>query len=119
MALLLVVLTATSCSKAVEMPRDQLENAPETHPGYRIQMVDGSHYSAKRFSTTDSTLVIEKLNPSDSHYDKEKVPIVLSMNDVQSVSKLELREGLSFALVATFGVIIILLMNPPSFPATD
>jgi hypothetical protein len=82
-------------------------------------MVDGSHYSAKRFSTTDSTLVIEKLNPSDSHYDKEKVPIVLSMNDVQSVSKLELREGLSFALVATFGVIIILLMNPPSFPATD
>jgi hypothetical protein len=118
-ALVLIAVTGAGCSKAVVIPRDQLSGRPETRVGYRIQMVDGSHYTARRFSTTDSTLVIEKLNPSDSRHKKVTVPIVLSMNDIQSVSRLEMREGLSFAVVAFAGVIVILLMNPPELPATD
>ena len=114
---MLSVLVLIGCSKAVELPRDQIANQPESHIGYRIQMVDGSRYSAKRYSVTDSTLVIEKLNPSDSRYKKVSVPIALPITSVQSVSKLELKEGASFAVVATFGVIMIMLLNPPEFPA--
>lgn len=105
------------CSEAVEIPREQIANQPENHIGYRIYMVDGSHYSAKRYSVTDSTLVIEKLNPADVRHKKVAVPIVLPLADVQSVSKLELKEGTSFAFAATLGVIVIMLMNPPKLPA--
>jgi hypothetical protein len=110
LALILVVVTATGCTKSVEIPRDQIGDAPEANPGYRIDMVDGSHYTVKRFSIVDSTIVIEKLNPSDSRHKDAKLPIVLSISDVQSISKLETRSGLSFAVTAVVGVLAILFV---------
>src|SRR5262245_37664798 len=119
-ALVIAAMIVTGCSKAIEVPRDQFEaTATRKHANHRINLVDGSRYSVKQFAVTDSTIIIEKLNPADSRYNEAKMPIVLPISDVESISRLDLREGLSFAIVATAGVMLILLMNPPDFPATD
>ncbi|HEU4928701.1 MAG TPA: hypothetical protein VFU38_02640, partial [Candidatus Krumholzibacteria bacterium] len=82
-ALLMIILTATGCSKAVEIPRTDIDDVKYREPGsYRIRLRGREEYLAKRFSVTDSTIVIEELMTSDERYRLERasmpreIPIV-------------------------------------------
>ena len=110
-ALILIVFMAAGCSKPVEIPRDQFEAATrEEHARHRIQMVDGSYYTVQRFSLTDSTVVVEKLNPTDPMYKRTALPIVVPLGDVESISKYELDKDKSFfALVGAGAVALVFI----------
>ena len=121
LSFVLIAFLMTGCSKAVVIPPGEIESASrEEHGNYRIQMADDSYYLVRRFTVTDSTVVIEKLNGADSRYRSTIVPIVVARSDVQSISKLETRHGASFAVVATVGVLVILIVAiaTADFPET-
>lgn len=112
MTLLLIAFMATGCSKAVEIPRDQFEPPASEGKGvHRICMVDKSSYEARAFSMTDSTIVIETLNPTDSRYKRVELPIVLPLSEVESISKYELDRGRSFFLLAGSFIVIMFVIT--------
>jgi hypothetical protein len=98
--LILVVLVAGGCSKYVEIPRDQLDTVPDREEGYRVNLTDGTHYTALKFTTNEEVLVITKLSPQDPHYRKVPLPMVILWSDVESVSEYHKREGWAAAIAA-------------------
>jgi hypothetical protein len=70
-------------------------------------MKDGTEYAVRRFTATDSTIVIDDLSPSDVRFGAADLPIVVSRNDVRSVER---AEGPSFLLVGGFMALGILLI---------
>jgi hypothetical protein len=110
-ALILIVFMAAGCSKPVEIPHDQFESAArEEHARHRIQKIDGSHYTVERFSLTDSTVVIEKLNRTDARYKRTALPIVVPLSDVESISKYELDKDRSFFALVGAGAVALLVI---------
>ena len=115
-ALILLVFMAAGCSKPVEIPRDQFEAATrEEHARYRIQMVDGSYYTVERFSLTDSTVVVEKLNPTDARYKRTALPIVVPLGAVESISRYELDKDKSFFALVGAGVVALIVVFIATF----
>jgi hypothetical protein len=86
------VLFLAGCSRAVEIPRQQVGAEEYRKPGdYRIRLKGWNEYYARRFSVTDSTIVIEELVKSDDHYKLKKhdMPIVVPREDVVYVGVME------------------------------
>jgi hypothetical protein len=54
-----VALMATGCTRSVEIPREQVATKEFREPGYyRIRLHGWNEYNARRFSVTDSTVVL-------------------------------------------------------------
>jgi hypothetical protein len=114
--LVCLALIASGCSKAVQIPSDQVDAAAREESGrYRIQMVDGSYYTVERFSLTDSTIVIEKLGPSDARYKRIALPIDVPLADVESVSKYELDHDRTFFALVGAGVVALAIAFVATF----
>jgi hypothetical protein len=87
--LTLVTLEICGCSKAVVVPREELDSAEYRKPGnYRNRLHGWNEYHARRFSMTDSTVVIDELLQSDDHYKvmRHDMPIVVPLKDVENIS---------------------------------
>ncbi len=121
-AVILAVSLFAACTKAVDIPRDDFESAAKAESAHhRIELKDGSEYIVNEFSLTDSTMVIEKLNGGDLRYNEAKLPIVLPIGDVESVSRLETRKGPTTAILVSAAVVIVgfVIIGNLDFPATD
>lgn len=113
---LLIALTASGCSKPVEIPRGQFESGTHVTKGiYQIRTNDDSSYNVREFSVTDSTLVIEGLHASDKRYKHTPLPIVVPLADVESVSKYELDRGRSFFALVGAGAFVLFIIFVATF----
>ena len=114
-SLVVAALLLTSCTRTIDVPMNQLgSGSKDVKTPHRIHMVDGSEYSVRQFTVTDSTVVIENLNTSDPRYQKAELPIVLHLRDVRSVEKTEPRIG-GFFVVAIIGLLCVALFVPVSW----
>src|SRR5262249_11394595 len=91
-AIVFSALTFAGCSKAVVIPREDLGNEKYRNIGsYRIKLHGWNEYHARRFSMTDSTVVIEELLVSDDRYKLKRhdMPIVLPVKDIESIAEMK------------------------------
>ena len=86
-----------ACTRTVEMPRTDIaaEAGREARRGWQIDTRSGERYLAKRYSLTDSTLVIEELAGADVFYGEHKGPgtIVIPLSDLAAVSRVKISAG--------------------------
>jgi hypothetical protein len=69
-AIVLAGNMATSCSRTISIPRDDLDDPKYRRPGlYRFQLSDQTEYSVRLFSVTDSLVSINDLTPGQNIYD--------------------------------------------------
>lgn len=91
-ALVLVASLLTGCSKSVVVPREDLTKDEYRKDGdYRIKLHGWNEYHARRFSITDSTVVIEELKQSDDRYELKKydMPIVIPREQVEYIGEMK------------------------------
>jgi hypothetical protein len=110
-AVLMIVLMASSCTRAVEIPLKNLDSEAESHESHRIVMRDGAQYVVDRFSTDDSTITITKWNLADTRYKHVEPPVILNREDVKALERLELDQGKSFLVFAPLGVTLLLIIG--------
>ena len=91
-------MLVTGCTGTKQIPRGEYASASGERKLFTIRMVDDSRYVAWNYSVTDSTLVIEALSKKDERYDTAALPIVVPLEEVQSVEKFG--SGPSFKQVA-------------------
>jgi hypothetical protein len=120
--LLCIGLASTGCSRAVEIPRADVEKPEYREPGaYRIYLKDQNEYIVRQFSATDSTVVIEELHGSDKRLGDVTLPIVIPMTDIESVARLETHQGKTLGFVALLAIVgvAIAALATWDLPATD
>ena len=105
-----IVALLGGCSQASMIPMHQLDRDVYRKPGsYRIKLHGWNEYNARRFSVTDSTVVIEELHVTDDHYKRTKhdMPIVIPLEDVEYVGQMETNWlGTSFAVVGIAAIVV-------------
>jgi hypothetical protein len=102
-----VALLFAGCSKAVVIPRELAAEPRYREPGsYRIRLQGWNEYYARRFSVTDSTVVIEELLKSDDRYKlmRHDMPIVIPASEVSSISTMETNRPVTIAVIAGLGL---------------
>lgn len=107
-AVLMIAVMVSGCSKAVDIPREDIDDAKYREPGsYRIRLKGWDEYLVKRFTTTDSSVVIEELLPSDERFrmGREELPQEISLSQVSSVSRMETNVPLTFAVSLVLGAV--------------
>ena len=103
---LLLALLLTGCSNAKEIPRDQLGAEEYRKPGsYRVKLHGWNEYNVRRFSMTDSTVVIEELLSTDDHYKLKRhdMPIVVSLKDVEYIGEMKANKPLTAVVLIGIG----------------
>ena len=115
-ALLTIALTATGCTRAVDVPLYQFEAEAQSHESHRFTMKDNTQYVVDQFAISDSTVTIMKWNLADTRYKHVELPVVLNRRDVKFVEKLELDQGKSFYLVAPIGLTVLLIIGMAMSP---
>ena len=105
----LVALLFVGCSKAVVIPREELSREEYRRVGsYRVKLHGWNEYETRRFSVTDSTVVIEELNMSDDHYKlkRHEMPIVVPLKDVEYVGVMKTNWPVTAVVLATVGTAV-------------
>jgi hypothetical protein len=114
---ILAALLVVSCSRAVEIPRADIDDPQYREPGsYRIRLKGREEYIAKRFSVTDSTVVIEQLHPADERYRQweDARPITIPIADVSSFARYKTHALGTTAWVVLVGGFILLVVAAKS-----
>ena len=104
---MVVALATSGCSRAVVIPREQVAAEEYRKPGsYRIRLHGWNEYYAKRFSMTDSTVVIQELLHTDDHFKltRHEMPIVIPLKDVQNISVMETNWPATTVVLVGMGV---------------
>jgi hypothetical protein len=99
-------LMALGCSRAVNIPSDQVDDLRWHQPGtYRIRLHGREEYLVRRYTVTDSTVVVEELHPSDERYrfHRTEVPITIPLSRVESIARLETNRPVTALLLVTAG----------------
>jgi len=107
-ACLLIAFTAAGCSKAVEIPREEIQKPEYRKSGsYVIRLKSDQEYHARRFSVTDSTIVIEEVTSADKlHGAALTVPFAISRSEIASIAHTKNHMGFWMG-AAIIGVIAI------------
>ncbi len=101
------IVALAGCTKTVDVPIDDLESVHDRKARHHVNMVDGSQYSVRQFTVTDSTLVIDDLSPTDSRKGVVNEPITVPRDSIASVERLEGGQYLIFGTVALAAVLLI------------
>jgi len=104
-----VVLLLAGCSRAVVIPRELAAEPRYREPGsYRIRLQGWNEYYARRFSVTDSTVVIEELLKSDDRYERMKhdMPIVVQRTEVISIATMETNWPITTVVLVAGAVVL-------------
>jgi hypothetical protein len=108
LALILTAFLVTGCSGTKQVPREEFEAVSRQPLSFhQIFMADGSSYKFRKFSVTDSTLVIRELSKSDERYGKADLPIILPLADVESMETKDARET-GFLFFATTALLVFI-----------
>lgn len=108
-ALLLTVFTMTGCTTGAEISRAYIDDPKYREPGnYRIRVEGWEEYLVKRFSVTDSTVVIEELSPGDERFrmGRGQLPYVISWDRVESIARVKINPMGTAAIVLTVGLLV-------------
>lgn len=106
LAFVLVALMLMACSRAVEIPRDQVGAREYRKPGsYKVRLHGWNEYNVRRFSMTDSTVVIEELLVHDDHYKLKQhdMPIVVPLEEVEYIGVMRTNWWATAGFVAFVG----------------
>lgn len=104
--LLTTFITLVGCSRTVDVPMNDLESVHDRKARHHVRMLDGSRYSVRQFTVTDSTLVIDDLSPTDVRKGAVTEPIVLPRDSIASVERLEGRQYEIFGIAAVIAVLL-------------
>ena len=118
MAWLVLVCVFGACAKVHEIPRDEIGAAGQQNAAdYHIWMKGGDDYYARRYSVTDSTVVIQELQESDTRYKKQEMPIVIPLADVERVTVVKNKYWIPALVgIAVAGIIaMVIVMDPIDF----
>jgi len=107
--LTVLAFAASSCTKYVDVPRDQYGDTPRPVGSYRIRMKVNTEYVAYLFSVTDSTLVISRLSPLDQGDRQGQLPITLRLDDVESVARVEPSKAAPIVVISVVVALIALV----------
>lgn len=113
-ALIVTAFMATGCSKTVEIPRSEIDEPQHREAGsYRIRVKTGEEFWAKRYSTTDSTIVVEELLPPNELRGTVVVvlPLVIKRSDVESIARTRSSAGLAIGVVIFAGVAFLIMFS--------
>jgi hypothetical protein len=103
-----LALVLGGCSRAAEIPREQVTAEDYRKPGsYRIRLHGWNAYYARRFSMTDSTVVIEELLTWDDHFElmRDEMPIVIPLKDVENISVMKTNWLMTAVAVVAIGAV--------------
>ena len=111
-AVLLVVVIITGCSRTTAIPRDDLDKSKYRKEGvYRLRTTDGLTYIARTFTVTDTSFVITTLSPHSPVGSHEHLPIVIRHSDISTVEQVQGRRWPFFFLVVVgVGIVFWTLM---------
>lgn len=118
----LIVLMLTGCSKAVELRRADMDDAKYREPGsYRIRLKGREEYLVRRFSVTDSTMVIEELMPADERYRpwRANLPVTVPLTDITSFAQLETDYVVSAGVGILMASVILAILAVKSIEWSD
>ena len=104
----MVALLLLGCSRAAEVPRSELTAEEYRKPGsYKVRLHGWNEYNVRRFSMTDSTVVIEELLVHDDHYKlmKHEMPIVVPLEDVEYIGVIKTNWWATAGFVAFVGAV--------------
>jgi hypothetical protein len=127
----LIVAESCSCAHYVEMPKDPSStvSAEEAEP-WRIETKDRTVFLVSRFTVTDSTLVIEAIEPAVEsptlgHQLATILPYTIALKDIRSIkrpiSEDEANTTRQFVAVGVIiaGLVALLLVIGHSLEFTD
>jgi len=120
--MVLLVPIFVACTKGVEIPRADIDDPKYREEGsYRIRMKGWEEYLVKRFSVTDSTLVIEELSSGDERFrmGRENLPYVLPLSQVVSVGRVKTNVPGTLAIVLVVGALAAFLVALSSVQWVD
>lgn len=100
----MAVIALVGCSRTVDVPMNDLESVHDRKARHHVSMWDGSQYSVRQFTVTDSTLVIDDLSPSDTRKGAVNEPIVLPRDSIASVERLE---GKPHVILGSFVLVMV------------
>jgi hypothetical protein len=106
-SLVMAALLFAGCSKAVVIPRDDLANEKYRAVGdYRIKLRGWNEYHARKFSVTDSTVVIEELKQSDDLYKQKRhdMPIVIPNREVEYIGEMQANKPMTVITLVGIGL---------------
>lgn len=87
---LLIVVFVSGCGRYVEIPREQFDAASHDESAiHRVMKQGGEEYLVNQFTLTETTLVIVTLAPNDRRYHRVTLPIVLPLDDVASIQRVD------------------------------
>ena len=113
-AVLLTVFIMTGCTTGAEIPRRYIDDPKYREPGnYRIRVKGWNEYFVKRFSVTDSTVVIEELSPVDERFrmGREGLPYTISWDQVESISRVKTSTVGTAAIVVVVGLFVSFIVG--------
>jgi len=117
-AVILIASMTAACTKAVVIPRaDWADYEKRIEGSYRIRLTSREDYLVRRFSTTDSTVVIEEMLPGDERYRtrRTELPIAIPLSEVESIAETRTNWGVLGPVVligtAALGYFLYLLIT--------
>ncbi|HEX6941528.1 MAG TPA: hypothetical protein VF128_01305 [Gemmatimonadaceae bacterium] len=120
--LVCLLMLLQACSSSVRVPPDAMEEKSHQGDGrFRLELTDHTVYRFTRYTTTDSTLVIQALQEADERYGKAELPITVRRADIEYMT----RTGTSWApvliimgVVAVLGIVVVNMIEN-SFDESD
>jgi hypothetical protein len=104
-----LVALASSCSKSVRVPPADYGN-PGGAAAYRIVTTDNRHFSASRYTASDSTIVIEEFATSTDPDSLPAVPLTIPRRDVASIDRVEMDRGKTSGWVLGLGAFFLAVL---------
>lgn len=117
--LVVLLFSATSCTRSIPVPEHDLAATTQWHGLFRVRTAKDL-FIVEQFAVTDSSLVVTQLAGSDERYGSSKVPISIDLHDLQSVERLETDRGKSslVALLVIGAGIVVWAISSLDLPET-
>jgi hypothetical protein len=109
LVVVLILALMASCTRYVEIPESEYTGTQESNAGHwRVVTVDGSVVPVARFSSTDSTIVVEELDRSAGRARGTKtqitVPYGIDKRQIRTIERVD-SPGRAGDLVVILGIV--------------
>ena len=115
MSAVILLTVVVSCTRSINVTESSLTRTASYEGLYRIETRDDESFTVRKFSINDSTLVINQLNESDKRYGTDKLPVVVDLAAVRSVSRLHVSSTKTALLVLAGASVVIAIVLIASF----
>ena len=106
---IILLLILSACSKTIRVPPADYEN-PGSAAAYRIVTVDQGTFSVKRYTVSDSVIVVTELAAPTTDGDSLQVPFDIPLRNVQSIDRVSMDRGKASGWVIGFGAAFLAIL---------